>query len=231
MGAAVQFIGKKAVMMAFEKRDAVKWALLCGKSILFAYEGSDDAESRQEFDEWMTMMRGNTTAIYTVRFYDKSVKTIRPATEEVGSFNFRLSEEQEYSGNAHMGAVGNSFMTQMEGFFTKMNARMDEMDKKIAGIPKPEDSDKMETWEKLLDNPIVMAGVAKVFDIDVTGILEQSAKLSGVPGESGDVMETVDGLREHDPKIDAHLQKLLQIAKKKPQQFKTLIGMLDSMPI
>lgn len=229
MGAAVQFVGKNAVTMAFEKRSITKWALLSGKSIMVAYEGSDDEESGKEFDEWLTMMRGNTTAIYTVRFYDKSVKTIRPDTAEVGSFNFRLSEETPYQGGQMNGA---GVTDSMERFFNKLTSRLDEMDKKIAGISLPkEDPEKMETWEKLLEHPVVMAGVAKIFDIDIQGILTDSAKLSGIPGEPVELDTVMEGLRKHNPKIEQHLKKLLQIAERKPQQFQMLISMLDKMAI
>lgn len=226
MGVSVQFVGRESVLKAFEKMNSAKWALFTGKAMNFSYAGDSETESRSELEDWLTIIRGNTTGIFTLKFYDESVKTIRPATEEIGSFNFRLSEEQPYQSPMLGGMNG---MGAVERLFEKLNTRMDEFDKTVKKLEKPEE-DKLETWEKLLDHPVVMAGIGKMFDLDINGLVQEAAKLSGVPGDSN-INETIDRLRKYDPDIDRHLYKLSMIAEKKNAQFKTLLGLLEQIAV
>lgn len=228
MGTSVHFVGKAAVKKAFGKYDTHKWSLWCGKSMMIAYDGGDETESESEFDDWIEMIRGNTTAVYTCKFYEKSVKAIRIDTKEIGSFNFRIATEEMQTQSF---AAGNNAI--VERLMEKFGDRLDKMDQKIGAIAKP-DEERTEAWERALDHPIVMGAIAKAFNIDVVSMLNAAnaapggAAMAGVPPE---VEETIDELRKHDPHIDAHLDKLLRIAQKKPANFKTLIGLLDTMTI
>lgn len=234
MGAAVQFVGRAAVLKAFEKYDCLKWSLANGvsRNLITAYEGDDDTESRTELEDWLTMIRGNTTGMFTLRFYEKGTRTIRPETKEIRSFIFRLAEDLPYQVPQLAGMGG---VDAIDRLFTKLSDRMDQMDKKIDAkigeIEKKDDPEKLETWEKLLDHPVVMAGVGKLFNIDVQGILSESAKLSGIPQEQTDVETSVNIMRRTCPDIDIHLAKLARLSEKNPQLFKALIGQLNTIAV
>lgn len=218
----VQFVGKDQTLHAFDKWDTVNWSFWQGTQMLFAYEGDNATESRNELEDWIQIMSKGTNAIYTLKFY-KNRQEIKPATKEDGSFNFRLYIESMQNSGAP-GTVGSVFGESET--IRLLREDIAEIKKQFL-LHKKEDPEKLETWEKILDHPVTMAAIGKFLGLDVKGFEEATAKLNGVPGYS--IKESITILEQSDSKLEEHLYKLAVISQKKPANFKTLMGMLDQM--
>lgn len=235
MGVAVQFVGLKQVMAAFNKKGTVNWSLWSGKEMITAYEGTDATESESELEDWLKMFRNNTTAQYVLKFYAKGTKQIKPSTEHSSVINFRLYEEEDRVGGGS-NSIG-SVVGAVETMMSKMMDRFEANQKQVMELMKKEpDDERLQTWERMLDHPVVMAGLGKMFGLDMNGLLAQAEKISGVPGSqpaagTDELDEIIDKLMGHDPQFLQHMQKLLLIAERKPAQLKFLLGMLDSMQV
>lgn len=234
-GISVQFVGLHEVMKAYDNKDCVNWAVCQGKNINFSYSGKDAAESRAELTEWLTMLsrrdeddneRYNTQAIYTLKFYeDLRDKKINSSTAEDSAFNFRLTD----TGRAKQLPSRNSYgMEVVLEQLREMKTEMQEV-RKIAEKPAQIGAaeEKLETWEKILDHPITMGLVGKIFGIDMSGLMMDGAKIAGVNENSLDAI--IDELLQADPNLKEHLAKLLVIHQTNPSQFRMLIGMIDKM--
>lgn len=222
MGASVQFVGKAAVLKAFEKLDYSRWSLWPNsKDMLVSHNGADMVDSARELDEWLNMVRTNTTGIFTLKLYDKSVKDIKPSTPNVYAINFRMTTEDE---QRISGAPGG---TSLDRYFDKLDQRFEAMEKRFKELEEGEDEEPIKPWERMLENPVIMAGLGKMFGLDLKNSPE--AKISGVP--AGGLDETLAILRENDPEIEAHLYKLAMLSRNNPKQFTFLIGMLDQMKV
>jgi hypothetical protein len=221
MGASVQFVGKNAVIKAFDKIDNPRWSLWPNsKDMLASHSDSDTADSQRELEDWLEMIRGNTTGIFTLKFYDKGVKEIKPSTPNNYAFNFRLKEDESMSGAPGGGSI--------DRFLDKLTERFDKLDKRMDEIEKGDDEEPIKPWERALENPIIMAGIGKLFNLDLKGI-GTAEKISGVPVDPID--KSIDTLTKNDPDFPNHIGKLAQLSETNPKQFKFLIGMLDQMKI
>lgn len=234
-GISVQFVGLNEVMKAYDNKDCPRWAVCQGKNINFSYSGGDMAESRAELMEWLMMLsrrddedneRYNTQAVYTLKFYDSlRDKKINASTAEDSAFNFRLTDTGRIKQLPARSSQGIEIVLEQ---LREMKAEMQEV-RKIAEKPAVigNAEDKLETWEKVLDHPITMGLVGKIFGIDVSGLMMDGAKMAGVSESSLDAI--IDELLQADPNLKEHLGKLLVIYQTNPSQFKMLIGMIDKM--
>lgn len=224
MGASVQFVGREAVLKAFRKMELPRWSLWPNsKDMLTSCVEADMADSERELDDWLTMIRGNTTGIFTLRLYDKSVKDIKPSTPHVYALNFRLSEDEARMGSAGGGGVPYG----MEKLFGDMAARMEKIDKRLAEIEKEETEEPLAPWERMLENPVIMAGIGKVFNLDLSKVQVAEA-VSGVPGQEAE--DPVEILKRLDPDFGRRMAKLARIAISDLKKYKFFASMLDSQP-
>ncbi len=229
-GTSVQFVGLQEVMRAYDNMGVINWAVWQGKNPNFQYAGADDNESRQELEEWLKMIaKRPNQAIYTLKFFEdwKGGKIPKTAVEDT-AFNFRvLDEYDEQTGmQIYRSDRGSNVMAE-ELRLLKVEVQAikerSAVPAKIGNVDEP-----METWEKILDHPITMGLVGKIFGLDIAGLAAMEGKLAGVPGEHN-IDDTIDKLLVYDQDLSSHLYKLLQIAEKNPGQFKMFLAMLDKM--
>ena len=222
MGASVQFVGSKPVIKAFEKMECPRWSIWTNsKDMLISCVEDNMADSTRELEEWLAMIRGNTTGIFTLKLYSKGVKEIKPSTPHEYAFNFRLSAEQE------MGSMGGT-PYGMEKFFDTLTERFNKLDERMKKIEHEPEEEPLAAWERALEHPVVMAGISKFLNIDASKFQVAEA-VSGVPGQNG-AEDTLEELRKLDPDIDKRLDKLLRIARKDIKKYKFFGSMLDSQP-
>lgn len=236
-GISVQFVGIKEVMRAYDNIGIVNWAVCQGKYINFSYSGRDSDESRETLNEWLTMLsnrpgddgeRHTTQAIYVLKFYDDlNGKKITSATPESSAFNFRLVEPSEMRPalSRRGGGYDDLFVEEIR----LLRAEVAEMKKESTQVEKLSGTgeEKLETWEKILDHPVTMGLLGKMFGIDMS-LMMGDGKLAGVPQDAS-IETIIDELYKVDPQIKEHLAKLLAIHQNNPGQFKMLLGMLDKM--
>lgn len=223
----MQFIGKEQVFHAFDKTDVVNWSFWQGKQMLYAFEGTDETESRAELEDWIKIMSKGTNAIYTLKFYKGwNGGDIVPSTKETSSFNFRLYMEDQLNPN-NIGTVGASLGANNEILQAIAGLRTDyaELKKKVES---PKDDDKLETWEKLLDQPLVQGVLCKILGVDMQTV-QQLEKVAGVPAEDADIDTSLDILEKDDPNFESRLAKLAKLKKDRPDSYKMLLSMLDKM--
>ncbi len=229
-GTSVQFVGLQEVMRAYDNMGVINWAVWQGKNPNFQYGGTDDNESRQELEEWLKMIaKRPNQAIYTLKFFEdwKGGKIPKTAVEDT-AFNFRVLDEfDEQTGMQIYRSDRGSNVVVEE--IRLMRAELKEIKEKAVVPAKIGNVDEpMETWEKILDHPITMGLVGKIFGLDIAGLAAMEGKLAGVPGEHS-IDDTIDKLLVYDTDLGNHLYKLLQIAEKNPGQFKMFLAMLDKM--
>lgn len=222
MGASVQFVGREAVIRAFNKMKLPKWSLWQNsRDMVTSYNDNDETDSERELEEWLNMFRGNTTGIFTLKLYDKAVKDIKPTTPHQYAINFRLSDEQE---NARMNGVPYG----MDKLIDTMTTRFDKMDQRLKELEQDPGEEPLAPWERALENPVIMAGIGKIFNIDPSKF-QVAESVSGVPHEDSDE-SPIEILRRLDPEIDKRLAKLARIATKDLKKYKFFGTMLDSQP-
>ena len=222
MGASVQFVGKAAVLKAFEKMEYSRWSLWSNsKDMTISHSGADMPDSSRELEEWLNMLRSNTTGIFTLRLYDKSVKEIKPSTPHVYAINFRMTSDEE---QRMSGAPGGG---SLDRFLDKMEQRFDTMEKRMKEIEKDDGEEPIKPWERMLENPVIMAGLGKMFGLDLKNI--QDAKISGVP--QGNLEDYIATLKRNDPDFETHMYKLATLSEGNKKQFNFLLSMLDQMKV
>lgn len=233
-GTSVQFVGINEVMKAYDNKDCVKWSVCQGKALNFHYSGDDKDESREDLNKWLKMIGSRTNqAIYTLKFYEDHRGKINAGTPEDCSFNFRIYDPEEDYAPARIGngPAGNRntgvelILEEFKEMRKEVNLLREEV-KKPAQIGNAEEP--LETWEKILDHPITMAAIGKIFGLDVGSMMALDGKISGI-GADENINDIVQELWAYDKRLNEHLYKLLQIAKTNPNNFALLLGMLDKM--
>jgi hypothetical protein len=221
----VQFKGKKQVLQAFEETEVTNWSLWQGKQMITCYEGNDESEGRNKLETWLDLFQNGTDASYTLKFYRDFKEEILPSTKESSSWNFKLSSPDQLAPGG-LGTIGEVYGAGgILGLVRELKTELEDIKKKVSAPVAPQE-DKLETWEKILDHPVTMGLLGKVFNIDISQI-EQVGKVSGVPGHTID--DSLDLLEKEDPKWEEHAYKLSMIAKNNKGLFATMVGALDKM--
>lgn len=230
MMASIQFYGIKPVLTAADNRKCPKWAIFQNKQFLFKYEDENETESIEFLNTVLDNLK-HSTAVYTLQFYEDTVK-IKANTPHDGSFNFRLVEEEERQHRNDMYRTGNSAVLQkLEAIESRLNQIEEEEEDEsedlggIAGIAlgllkEPEKLSQLITIGKSLlgmnqNNLRPIQG--KVAGIDVSSIEAEKIHLA------------IETLKKNDPEIVKHLEKLAAISEQEKGMFKQLLFMLDKM--
>lgn len=249
---AVQFFGKERVIAAYKCREIGAWGIFDGREFMTGGEGET------ELAAYLDMLAVNgSAATYKLKVY-KDIEDTDDLTDKDpcnGSFKFKLSEAGAVRG---MGGVsgpintGDIVMNKLHGIVSAEVGRV--LEKKFSGKGDDE-SDAEETWQdvamgllkdpgklaqtigmiKNLLNPgspvahfaAPLAAVGKVERVGQTPVVEMTKQ--DVEEQAEEIAATLDRLEKADPKILAHLKKLADIAEKKPDTFKFLIGNLETM--
>lgn len=224
-GISVQFVGISEVLKAFDNMEVVNWSVCQGKALNFSYSGTSEEESRNELETWLKMIGKRTNqAIYVLKFYDPvKGQRITASTPEHTSFNFRLYDE-DYEGERV-----SRYPARIAGseLFEEIRSLKDEIKtlKERPAVVNGTGEEPLELWEKVLDHPLTLGLIGKVFNLDLSGVIN-AGKIAGVP-EGTDLDSILDKLEKYDPDLISHLFKLSEIAEKNPANFKMLLSMLD----
>jgi hypothetical protein len=212
--AAVQFWGLDSVLKAYDQRSVETWALFqTAKNML--QKGND----RETLAEFIKTLWQESTAVYTLQFYECSVEDVKPSTPNDGSFNFRLSEPE---GSTRVGSGGNNSLILSELNALKLKFEQWESED-IETDPEP---DMFERINGLLEKPAIVGLINKLTGLNMQPI----GKVGNVPGESVDqINKAIEILKTKDPFLGVHLMKLATMATNRPEDFKFLLSTLDSM--
>jgi hypothetical protein len=245
----VAFRGTKMVVEAYTMNDMPAWAVVCGKSVMFAYEGETVDDGAHMLEQILnSMSKGSSTAIYELRCYKLKAKTeITSATEHNRAFPFKLYEEEDM----------NPFEAGRRHYKNEADARLDKMQQQIDMIFEMQKNALLEDEEEqkpegvagiisgIMADPMMkqvlfgaLAGIVKkIVPMDlpapamVAGIDQQAAEKISVlkEGQPEKVQQAVYILCSKDPLLGDHLEKLAGIAVNNPGQFEWIIGMLKNV--
>jgi hypothetical protein len=240
----VAFRGTPAVVGAYEANDMTGWAIVCGKDIMFAYEGESVEDGAEMLREVLTnMSKGSSTAAYSLRCYKLTGKQleITSATAYHRAFPFKLYEEEDMNpfeaGRRHYKQEADERLQKMQeqiDLLMKMNMEDDsEPDEPegvngfIAGVMKDPMIKQVlagalagivRKFVPMPEMPAMVAGVGPCGTAEVQSVLEA--------GQPEKVQQAVNILCAQDPKLGDDLMKLATIALNNPGQFSFLLNML-----
>jgi hypothetical protein len=220
--AGVQYFGFDSVVNAYVQREYGSFAIFQGKKeMVFAYVCDSTDEGKEKLSGFLNGLWKGTTAVYCLKVYSDKIEEISPTTPDNGCFNFRLNSEV-YAGGSNNQGSENLILSKLAA----MEARFAEIDSEENDEPES-DPDQWDKIGAMLEKPIVVAAINKLFGID----LSQPAKVGNVPpSENEDLINKAIGiLRVKDPQLGSHLMKLATIAQTKPANFQFLLNTLDSM--
>jgi hypothetical protein len=246
--ASVQFIGRTALLEGVRDRLDV-WGLFQGKQFLVS------GESPESLDEFLKKLEpGGTVAVYTLRLYTTAEPDeIDEKTPCQGSINFKLTGPVGAGGTD---ATLAARLDRIEGLLSGDDDDDQEDDEEsIAGIILGylKDPQKIATIigaynnlrQGTLPGSMVPGSVGTVNsqresqhlfkgDRSVFGPADETIPSFPVGATETDEARThrlataLDRLEKADARILEHLEKLAELAEKKPQLFKLLLTQLDS---
>lgn len=216
MGKTVQFIGRDNVVTAYESRGIDVWGLFDGKNMITCGDTADELR-----DFLMKMERSHTEAIYTLKVYSKveDADEVDSRTPDSGAVNFKLSHSN-YSVSG-TGGVNAQLDARLKAIEDKLNGEDDDDDEKPKGLEG--------MLMGLLEKPEELIQVIGMVKSIFTKTPPVGAAVAGIPpNPANDRLEQViNRLSRHDEHIILHLEKLADLAERKPSTFKFLIDQLD----
>lgn len=222
--AGTQFIGKERIIEAFNDQGAEVWALFQGRTKRVAASGADQLE------KWLDMLfPAGSSAAYQLRIYrdDQEPDEIGPSTDYICAWDFKLHDAYN-----PMGGGG--------GHIGKVLERLDKLEKKIdegGGSDDDFDLNKIVMgWLKDPEQLSTIAGIVRMFTgrgapaemPAAMGSVEPGAGMGDEEQKLQRLGNALNALEKADPDIVSHLEKLADIAQKKPKTFDMLIGNLDA---
>ena len=228
MAAGIQVLGKQAAIDMYEAYNLETWGLFQDKRPIIVGAGTEDLEV------WLDRIApAQSVAGYTLRLYDGYTPAeVSTNTDYRYCFNFKLHSDYGVLGG---GYANSQLMQRIEGLEKKLegsDSEADDLNSIIMGwLDRPE---KLATIigavKNLLTNappPIAPAlgaigSVPTVSEPAGSTLLENEATLDRLS-------KVLDRLEKRDADILTHLEKLADIADKKPDTFKFLIGNLNGL--
>ena len=211
--AAVQFWGVDNVINAYNLRGVETWALFQTQKNML-HKGND-SDSLKEF---LNSLWQDSTAVYTLQFYDCDVTEVKPGMQNDGSFNFRLNEPESSTSTR----VGSSKETLILSELNALKLKFEELE-----FDEPENEpDMFERINGLLEKPAIVGLINKLTGLNMQPI----AKVGNVPGSVDDIDKAIAILKTKDPYLGTHLLKLANMATNNPANFTFLLNTLDSLP-
>jgi hypothetical protein len=253
--ASIQFLGSDNVKQAFQnvsQSGVINWAIFNGKALLEKYEGDDQGQSIDLFNQYVDALENNgTTSLYRLQTYEDlpAGGKIKPSTEPDRSFQFKLYDAQSGSYNRSVGSPrypGDSMNQVLE----KLNA----MEAKIALLEKDdgEDEEKVSGFGasimKFLEIPAVQQKLAGVFENLIDQVIplkpknsyplipesqQTAATMNGVPSNDEQIQIdkinlSIQKLYEVDKKLGDNLERLAAIAVADPSKYRFLVAALQN---
>jgi len=233
--AAIQVIGKQAVLDTYEAYGIDTWALVQEKKLRIA------GDSYEQLESWLTRYEpARSTASYALRLYDG----IEPSEVTVNTpyrycIDFKLTDT--YDG---MGIMG-GYQSQ------QLSAKVTELEKKLKDYEESDTEEREDTLNDVimgyLDNPVKLQQIAGALNTIFRGARGEPVQMAGkqiaasspppgtadkaqdVDAEAEKLASILDRLQSRDPDILQHLEKLAEIAEKKPKTFNFLLSNLDGL--
>ena len=212
--ANVHFWGVESVLKAYDQRGVETWAIVQSKQML------NKGDSREDLATYLKTLWQDSTAIFTLNFYETEVDNVKPTTPNDGSFNFKLSLQNHGST-----VSGNESLVLSE-----LNALKLKFEQWENEDLEPEESEP-DMWERisgLLEKPAVVGLINKFTGLNMQPI----GKVGNIPpGENNDreIESAIAILKTKDPLLGKHLMKLATMATNNPANFQFLLSTLDSM--
>lgn len=248
--AGAQFVGKDAVIAAYNRKDGGTWSLVQGKKICATGEGAD------QLAEWMDIFAvAQSRAPYTLHLYgDIEPEQITTKDRPLASWDIMLTDFGSPGVPATMGgAVGAAGRIQAH-IDKKIADKFDAILEKIDEEPEPEGIDFIEIIKDYAANPHKLGHVIGA----VQQLLGMSRAMPAQPAVMGTVgasqaaqqpgngvsgagftqdeeqkynrlAAVLDRLEAKDPKIIEHLEKLADIAEKDSFTFGMILSRLDAL--
>jgi paraquat-inducible protein B len=227
--ASVHFWGTDSVIRAYKNRDVAPWSMWQGNQFLFKYEGDDIEAGAASLLKLFNDMSQSTNALYTLRVYEELPKNgkICRTTPDHGSFNFRLNMELQTLNQQQMQSVTNRKDLESELAAVKLELAelRAELDEETDDEPEP---DMMGRINGLLQQPAVVGILNKFLG---TSLTVPNATIAGVPLGEQSIAESLEILKQHDPKLPDHLHKLALMAQRTPANFSFLLSTLETLQV
>lgn len=237
MAIAVQFFGIDNVVSMAEKRSCPRWAIFNGRQFLFKFEGDSQEESSELLQKILEALEeSQTDAIYTIKFYEDTSGKIKENTPCDGSFNFKITDpatREEKKQSMILGTTrNNERIDRMEAMMENILQRMNEPEDDTEPEPDPQSMNGILLgFLKEPDKIVQMIGAVK----QIFGGAKAVQAIGNIPAvvpesseEDKKILQAVDLLKKHDPKLGDHLLKLAAIAQTDPGAWKFLISTLES---
>jgi hypothetical protein len=227
-GQSVHFWGKANVLAAYRSLEIPAWSLWQGSQMLpFKYEGDEVDEGAEKLLATFNAMTESTNALYTLKVYETlpKDKKISKSTPDHGAFNFRLNLEMQGLNQQQLQSV--TSRTQLESELAAMKLELAELREQLDEEPETNDPDMWEKINGLLEKPAVVGAINRIFKLDIQ---PRAATIGNVPvvGEEK-LIEAIEILKQHDPRITEHMWKLALMAQQKPNNFQFLLSTLDTL--
>jgi hypothetical protein len=222
--ASVQFIGRAALLKGMkDKLDT--WGLFQSKQFLVAGDGSE------ELDEFLQKLEpGGSVAVYTLKLYTAAkAEDIDEKTPSQGSINFKLTDPATGTGSLaeRLDRIEGMLAGDFDG-----DEEPDENEESLAGIILGylKDPQKIATIIGAF-NDLKRGSVPAAMIPGAVGAFDDKPKGDAPPDWQNQVerlSKVLDRLQQADPGILEHLEKLADLAERKPDFFKMLLKQLDS---
>lgn len=244
MGASVNFSGKENVLTAYRNRDIPTWAIFQAKNLVTA--GDDEASLTAYLD--MLMAGGGTDPVYTLKVYngDLDPDTITDRTEANGAFNFKL-----FGSGGMLGGTGgpHNIGTMMQNkVYGALQADIEAMiDERLGREPAKQKTGIGGLIDGLLNDPDELVNfIGKIKNIFSPSPMQPygNVRLAGIPGQAKTtemagtltpeekmerIAAVIDRLERADPKLLSHLEKLAELAEKKPFIFSAALQQIETL--
>jgi hypothetical protein len=219
---SIQFREPLQIVEAFKNRGVDAWSITCGKQFMFKGIGEED------FSQIInTLAESDSSATYTVQVYEDidDVKKIKNNTPNDGSFNFKLNEDLRQ----RIGLV-KGYREGEERSPNNIFVKLESIEKQLAELQAQDEEDSEQNNSlgmigELLAHPVVSQVIGKLITgAGAVGVVPQSESAMLYKNNESNAYEA---LKEHDPKLNQHLEKLLLVAKSDPQTFQAIIKNFD----
>jgi len=212
--ASVHFWGVENVLKAYDQRNVDSWAVFQGSKQML-----NKGNTREDLAEYLKTLWQDSTAVFTLNFYESEIDSVKPSTPNDGSFNFKLSLQNHGST-----VSGNESLVLSE-----LNALKLKFEQWENEDLEPEESEP-DMWERisgLLEKPAVVGLINKFTGLNMQPI----GKVGNVPNDENEMMinKAIGILKVKDPHLGTHLMKLANMATTNPANFQFLLSTLDSM--
>lgn len=234
---SVQFKGVNAVVDAYTNREVAPWSLWQGKQFLFKYEGDSITEGATQLEATLEMLANSSNAIYTLKVYEELGKggKIKANTPDDGSFNFKLNLDSQEVTQSQYGALRN--MERLEQRLAGIEAALSNDDYEEPEPPK----NRLGLIGEILNDPglsaLVVPLIQKAFGLNAptpqppaAQAMRPNVAIAGI-SEDAQLSAAIVTLKQADPRLSEHLDKLAKISTADPGTFQSLLAMLDQIQI